>query len=311
MSPDRLRFQEFVFETDSGELARRGEPVALQPQPAKVLESLARSSGQVVSREQLYDMLWDDERYVDRDLGLNQCIRQVRKALGDNALEPRFVETVPRRGYRFLVPVELEAKPAAVLEEAPPPRGRRIGWPWAVAAAALAIVLWVTAGPAAAPDELPERLAVLPVRNLTGDSAHDALGRRLRETLASRSAAAHAGPLEVAAASPERVLADESLSVSELGRRAGARLLLKTCFLETHDTLQATVQLIDAESETLVWSHEQVLDPSAWDVWADDVVRSLARRLDVPVRVGWDGTSRRPAPYRAADVDPVPAALRP
>ena len=311
MADDRLRFKDFVLECDSGELLHDGRRVALQPQPAKVLERLARRSGQVVPREELYELLWDDGRYVDRDLGLNQCVRQVRKALGDDAQEPRFIETVPRRGYRFLAPVEMEAKRADVRVEEPPPEGpkRAGGWRWAVAAALVALVAWSVIDRSAASGELPERLAVLPIQNLSGEAGYDALGRKLAEALASRSAGALAGHVEVAARSASRDLDYEALSAGEMGREAGARWLLKACFLETDDTLQASVQLIDASSETLAWSHERALDPDEWSQWTDEVVRALARRLQVPSEAGWASPARRGT--QAAELNPVPAAVRP
>ncbi|HEX4959594.1 MAG TPA: winged helix-turn-helix domain-containing protein [Thermoanaerobaculia bacterium] len=99
-----LRFADFELRPDSGELRRAGEPVKLQPQPAKVLELLASRSGEVVSREEIRRAVWG-ESFVDFDANLNFSIKEIRRALGDSATSPHFVETVPRRGYRFLKPV--------------------------------------------------------------------------------------------------------------------------------------------------------------------------------------------------------------
>src|ERR1700733_12609543 len=85
------------------------------PQPFKVLELLARRSGEVVTRAEIRESIWCDETFVDFEQGLNFCIRQIREAVGDSAVAPRFIETLPRRGYRFLLPVEastpVEPKP--------------------------------------------------------------------------------------------------------------------------------------------------------------------------------------------------------
>ncbi|HJX26517.1 MAG TPA: winged helix-turn-helix domain-containing protein, partial [Thermoanaerobaculia bacterium] len=97
-----LCFGDLELHLDSGELFRAGERVKLQPQPAKVLEVLASRSGEVVSREEIRRLVWGEETFVDLDASLNFCIKQIRQALGDSALAPRFVETIPRRGYRFL-----------------------------------------------------------------------------------------------------------------------------------------------------------------------------------------------------------------
>jgi len=111
--PAAIRFAEFELRLDSGELWRSGEPVKLQPQPARVLELLVRHAGEVVSRDEIRRVVWGEETYVDFDLALNFCIRQIRGALGDSAERPRFVATVPRRGYRFLAPVERVSRPPA------------------------------------------------------------------------------------------------------------------------------------------------------------------------------------------------------
>ena len=78
----------------------------LAPQPLKVLDSLARRSGEVVTRHEIRDHVWSGDTFVDFEQGLNFCIRQIREVLGDTADAPRFIETLPRRGYRFLMPVK-------------------------------------------------------------------------------------------------------------------------------------------------------------------------------------------------------------
>src|SRR5215510_13690710 len=103
--PRILRFDAFELDTASAELRRRGDRVKLPPQPFRVLELLVRRAGEVVTRTDIRDRIWSDS-FVDFEQGLNFCVRQIREALGDNAGAPRFIETLPRRGYRFLFPVE-------------------------------------------------------------------------------------------------------------------------------------------------------------------------------------------------------------
>src|SRR5438445_6190281 len=100
-----LRFDVFELDTAAGELRRRGERVKLPPQPLRVLELLVRRGGEVLTRADIRERIWCDS-FVDFEQGLNFCIRQIREALGDAADAPRFIETLPRRGYRFLLPVE-------------------------------------------------------------------------------------------------------------------------------------------------------------------------------------------------------------
>src|SRR5215831_12608142 len=100
-----LRFGNFELHLAQAELRLNGDPVRLPPQPLKVLEQLARRSGEVLTRNEIREHVWCGDTFVDFEQGLNFCIRQIREALGDDAGAPRFVETLPRRGYRFLMPV--------------------------------------------------------------------------------------------------------------------------------------------------------------------------------------------------------------
>ena len=102
------RFDVFELDTGSGELRRNGDRIKLSPQPFKVLELLVRRGGEVLTRADIRERIWCDS-FVDFEQGLNFCIRQIREALGDTADSPRFIETLPRRGYRFLLPVESPA----------------------------------------------------------------------------------------------------------------------------------------------------------------------------------------------------------
>jgi DNA-binding winged helix-turn-helix (wHTH) protein/tetratricopeptide (TPR) repeat protein len=138
-----LRFDVFEVDTNAGELRRQGERVKLPPQPFRVLEFLVRHGGEVVTRADIRQRIWSDS-FVDFEQGLNFCIRQIRDALGDTADAPRFIETLPRRGYRFLLPVET---------------------------------------PAAAQPKAIRSLIVLPFRMLRPDPATDFLAFSLPETL--------------------------------------------------------------------------------------------------------------------------------
>jgi DNA-binding winged helix-turn-helix (wHTH) protein/tetratricopeptide (TPR) repeat protein len=102
-------FGPFAFHPDSGELARNGSRVRLQPQPALVLVLLTDRPGELISREEIYRAVWGEDTHVDFEQSLNYCVRQIRSALRDDADHPTYLETVPKRGYRFLCPVAIEA----------------------------------------------------------------------------------------------------------------------------------------------------------------------------------------------------------
>lgn len=101
-----FRFGEFELDVDRTELRRAGRQVRLQPQPMKLLALLLRNPGRVVTRDDIRAELWSDGTYVDFDQAVNFAVKQVRDALGDSAERPVYLQTVPRRGYRFMAPVE-------------------------------------------------------------------------------------------------------------------------------------------------------------------------------------------------------------
>lgn len=106
MNSGRFRFGLFEFDAATRELRREGALLRLQSQPAQVLCCLVEHAGKVVSREELHRAVWGGETFVDFDRGLNFCIGQIRSALGDDSTTPRYVRTLPKRGYQFIAPVE-------------------------------------------------------------------------------------------------------------------------------------------------------------------------------------------------------------
>jgi DNA-binding winged helix-turn-helix (wHTH) protein len=104
-----FRFGEFELDVDAGELRRNGRRLKLQPQPFRLLVLLARRSGSLVSREEIRGELWPDGTFVDFDQAVNFAIKQIRDILRDAAERPLYIETVPRRGYRFIAPIDTAA----------------------------------------------------------------------------------------------------------------------------------------------------------------------------------------------------------
>src|SRR5271165_6796663 len=109
------RFGRFELDTRSGELRRNGYRVRMQEQPRRILVLLLEHAGDLVTREELHHALWPADTFVDFDIGLNAAIRKLRLALGDRVKNPQFIETIARRGYRFIAPVavfEVDAEQA-------------------------------------------------------------------------------------------------------------------------------------------------------------------------------------------------------
>jgi DNA-binding winged helix-turn-helix (wHTH) protein/tetratricopeptide (TPR) repeat protein len=118
------RFPPFELHPDTGELFRDGHPVRLQPQPLQILSALLQRPGELVTRQELASLLWGENTYSDVEQGLNIAVKKLRDGLGDSATEPNFIETLPRRGYRFIAPVSRDALADAPVAAAPLPAWR-------------------------------------------------------------------------------------------------------------------------------------------------------------------------------------------
>src|SRR5713226_3895716 len=103
--PGKIRFGVFELDRDAMELRKHGIRVRLQEQPFQVLAQLSERPGQIVTREELKERIWAKDTFVDFDQSLNKAVNRLREALNDDAGQPRYIETVPRRGYRFVAPV--------------------------------------------------------------------------------------------------------------------------------------------------------------------------------------------------------------
>src|ERR1700755_23794 len=119
-TPRAWRFGVFELDASSGELRRNGTVVKLREQPARILLLLLEHAGQMVTREQLRQHLWPSDTFVDFDHSLNSAVMKPREALGDSADKPLYIETIPKRGYRFVAPVTV---PLATQNAMPSPQG--------------------------------------------------------------------------------------------------------------------------------------------------------------------------------------------
>ena len=176
------RFGIFEFDSDSGELRKNGRAVGIEPQPVKALTVLLARAGQVVSREEMREAVWGQDTHVDFDRGLAYCISQVRTALGDSGENPRFVQTVPKRGFKFFAPVSADA-PASDNSTG---SKKTKGWLAAVLSAALIMVLAIGWAYSRGRAGEPVVIAVSIFDNETGMPEHDRLVTGLSDIVVTR-----------------------------------------------------------------------------------------------------------------------------
>jgi DNA-binding winged helix-turn-helix (wHTH) protein/TolB-like protein len=185
-----VRFGPFVFDPATGDLAREGRPVRLQPQPARVLAALVARPGDLVTREELRAAVWADGTFVDFERGLNFCIAQIRAALRDTPESPRYIQTVPRRGYRFIAPVgSFTAEPTAPSGATAGPSSEPIPRRMLIAGGlAVALLCVVSILAARGYGDQRIRVAVVPFDNETGDQAYANLAQGIADQTVARLA---------------------------------------------------------------------------------------------------------------------------
>lgn len=174
----RFRFGLFEFDAATRELRRNGALVHLQPQPAQLLGCLLSHAGEVVSREELRKTIWGTETFVDFERGLNFCVAQLRSVLDDDPNPPRFVRTIPKRGYQFIAPVQpLDGDVATVSEPPPARRGntrRTLLW---VCGAVIVIAVAALGGYWARSLVLANRQPIVAVARFDNETADAAMTR--------------------------------------------------------------------------------------------------------------------------------------
>ncbi len=263
--PKLARWGDFELELSSLELRRQGKLVALQHQPTKFLAYLVTNSGRVIPRLELQEHLWGD-RHLDAEQGLNNAIRQIRKALGDRAEEPRFLETVPRVGYRFIAPVVLQ--PAANLQGEPPaqtvqpvsPSAHPGRSPWSWRATTLVVLCLIVAWIAiphggfqsTAPPSRPLRLAVLPLEDLDGGASASLL-KVLGEEISTALAQLNARQLRVISPTSSQRYAANPLEPLIIAQELRADLLVEGGIHQDGQEVVLLVRVLRADTDGILW----------------------------------------------------------
>jgi TolB-like protein/DNA-binding winged helix-turn-helix (wHTH) protein/Tfp pilus assembly protein PilF len=279
--PHVARFGTFEFDFQSGELWSNGRKLALQSQPAQVLSLLLSRPGQLVTREELRRLIWADDTFVDFDPALNVAINKVRLALGDSAAAPRFVETVPRRGYRFLADVRVldtsgdgAPKPAP----APPARPLVATWRWLAATSiALALLAFGWAQGKDTPARPRSSIAVLPFRPLVADARDEALEVGLAEAVIVKLG--QVKELRVPSINAVQRYARRDVDPRDAGRQLGVDAVLDASVLRQHDTVRLSARLIDVEQGTSVWAQQWDLPWTNIFTVQDAIAAEVARAL--------------------------------
>jgi TolB-like protein/DNA-binding winged helix-turn-helix (wHTH) protein/Tfp pilus assembly protein PilF len=277
------RFGPFELRTGAHQLSKGGTKVKLSGQPYLILEVLLSRAGEIVTREELRQKLWPADTFVDFEHGLNTSVKKLRQALCDSAEAPRYIETAPRLGYRFIATVEVlpERKPQSLVEAEPaaslspivvsdtPPRARirRSIFAFAFVVVVLFALIWYmqstgrikswrdssSAGLAVNPRKVISSIAVLPLENLSNDSSQDYFTEGMTDELINDLA--QLGGLRVTSRTSVMRYKGGTKTVPQIAQELGVDALIEGTVERVDNRVRIRVQLIDAATDRHLWAH--------------------------------------------------------
>jgi len=298
------RFAAFEINLHSGQLRKSGMRLRLSGQPFQVLAVLVERPGELVTREELRSKLWLADTFVDFDHGLNNAVARIREVLDDSSDAPRYVETIPRRGYRFIAPLT-DSRPTAVpasaklgpaseitRRQASAPSvlptekrliRRRVLLGGVAVLALFTIILALYRSSAAKRTTHPaiNSLAVLPLKNLSGDPGQEYLADGMTEALIGYLSRIH--DLRVISRTSAMHFKDSSLAVPEIARTLRVDAIVEGSVIREGSRIRVHAQLIRAATDEHFWS--ETYDRELREVLAlqSDVAQSIARKVEVTV----------------------------
>jgi TolB-like protein/DNA-binding winged helix-turn-helix (wHTH) protein/Flp pilus assembly protein TadD len=278
MPGQRFRFGPYESRPESRELYKHGFKLKVRPQPLQVLNALLSRAGEVVTRDDLRRRLWSSETFVDFEHSLYTSVKEIRGVLGDSADEPRYIQTLPKLGYRFIAPVEviesavaagvILGAPDSTAEDSDAPAAASVGsksWRWTLAGAIVAVFL-VALGAgvyyfhihqATRPQPALNRsvLAVLPFENLTGDPAQEYLSDGLTEEMIAQLGRLDPAHLGVIARSSVMHYKGSRESLEKVGNTLKVQYVLEGSVRREANRIRISAKLEDVKGQAL-WSRE-------------------------------------------------------
>jgi TolB-like protein/DNA-binding winged helix-turn-helix (wHTH) protein/Flp pilus assembly protein TadD len=302
--PRLIRFGVFELDLRSGELQKQGRKIRLEGQPVQVLVCLLENPGELVSREELHRKLWAADTFVNFEHGLNAAVKRLRQALNDSADNPRFVETLPRRGYRFIAPVQTavvdgdltvdspvtvdpgaakERDPVDLLEKPASTPVRRLprAFMWAGVAliAILGIILaWrFQSGGYSSPSI--RSLAVLPLENLSGDASQEYFSEGMTDELITELG--QISELRVISRTSAMTYKGAHKSLPEIARDLNVDAVIEGAVARSGNRVRITAQLIQAATDKHLWARSY--DGELGDSLA--LQKQVARAIAAEIRI--------------------------
>lgn len=287
-----LHFGPFTVDLEARSLHRQTRRIKLQDQPFLVLAVLLERPGELITREELRQRLWAADTLVDFDHGLNIAINKLREALGDSADEPRFIQTVPRRGYRFLGELQsekplIEAGSGQDAATARRPERRHIVYAGAagillLAGAVALLVLRYTGSPHATPElRHIESIAVLPLRNLSGDAEQEYFADGMTEALITDLAQISA--LRVISRTSSMRYKALNTPLPQIAQDLHVDAVVEGSVLRSGGRVRISAQLVDAASDKHLWAGSYERELRDVLVLQSEIARTIADEIQVKI----------------------------
>lgn len=313
-STDRVQFGVFELDLQNAELRKSGLEVKLQDQPLKILQTLLENPGQIVTREELRSRMWPANTFVEFDQGLYNAMARLREALGDSSGNPRFIQTVARRGYKFIAPVQSLSNPL-VVETAPEqrqsakqegPAGLRrfvVSVLAGLLGGGLLLAIIFTFDLAGAREWLPGRstpirsIAVLPLQNLSNDPQQDYFADGMTDELITELA--QVGNLRVISRTSAMYYKNSKKTLPQIARELNVDAVLEGSVMRAGDRVRITAQLIQADGDRHIWA--QTYERSLRDILVlqDDVAHGIVGRVRAQLRPRGNARPVNPEAYEA------------
>jgi TolB-like protein/DNA-binding winged helix-turn-helix (wHTH) protein/Tfp pilus assembly protein PilF len=294
--PRLVRFGVFEVDVRTRELRKNGVQIRLQEQPFQILTALLEHPGEMVAREELRKRLWPADTFVDFDNSVNAAVNRLREALGDSAENPRFIQTLPRRGYRFIAPVDTGDGPRSVAVSAPSsveevlPGSRTPSFflhsRFSIAGAVVAVILlalgayrWKAGHQArsAVPVSI-QSIVVLPLQNLTGDPSQNDFVDGLTDLLTAELA--QGTSLRVISRTSAMHYKGTTKRLFEIARELNVNAVVEGAVAGSTDRVRITAQLIYAPADQHIWAQSYERDlrelPALQPQIASDLIRAIA-----------------------------------
>jgi TolB-like protein/DNA-binding winged helix-turn-helix (wHTH) protein/Flp pilus assembly protein TadD len=311
-----VTFGEFEAKLNSRELCRKGVRVRLPDQSFQILAMLLERRGELVTRDEIRQRLWPGDTFVDFDHGLNNAVNRLREALGDSAESPHFVETLPRRGYRFIAPVEVSGhSPVSSVPSAsqsvPVPVKGSVPRKWAVAMAVTGVLLLAILTISPSHVRTPgagqiTSLAVLPLENVSGDPAQEYFADGMTDTLITNLAGLKS--VRVISRTSAMHYKGSGKSLPEIVRELDVDAVVEGTVSKAGDRVRINAQLVDARQDRHLWARQY--DSKLQDVLQLQSDLAFAIALEVSGKLTPNEASRIGSKRRQVDQEAYEAYLK-